>query len=47
MADIDVVRKGGIPAWVWLLLAVVVVIGLFALMNRNNTADDRTASPQP
>lgn len=46
MADIDVVRKGGMPAWVWLLIAVVVVVGLFALMNFRNADGPDTNAPQ-
>ena len=35
VADIDVVRKRGIPMWVWMLLAALVIIGLFAVMRRD------------
>jgi hypothetical protein len=44
VADIDVVRKRGIPMWVWLLLVVVAVIALFALMSRGR---NETSGLQP
>jgi hypothetical protein len=49
VADIDVVRKRGIPMWVWLAIAVLALIILFALMRRGGdttqvpTRSDRAA----
>jgi hypothetical protein len=42
VADIDVVRKRGIPMWVWLAIAVLAIIVLFALMRRGG---DTTQAP--
>ena len=34
MADIDVVKKGS-RTWLWMLIAALVVIGMFFLMGRD------------
>ena len=45
MAEIPVHKKGGIPWWVWLLLAILLAALLWFLFARDDNDADRVAAP--